>query len=308
MYPHRDLDALEHPPARAHRRPARARRQRHRVLDGRRRRRRRRARRALRAATTRCSCSTRPTPSSGPSSASPGPTVLRVGTLSKTLGALGGFVAGPARAHRARREPGPLVHLHHRDLDPADAAAALAAVRDRARLRGRRCCGRGSGRNVDELRPGHPSPIVPVPVRRRGPGGRRRRRPCSSSACWFPRSGPRPCRPARRACGSRSRPRTRSIRSPPSGVRSKASASRDESPADRHRDRSRQDLVGAGHGRCAANERRRRRGAEARAVLRTRRARHDRCGAPRARERRAGRDGLPASPLVRGADGTTDGG
>lgn len=86
--------------------------------------------------------------------------VLRVGTLSKTLGSLGGFVAGPARltelvVNRARS------YIFTTAPTPADAAAALAGLRVvrstegealRARLRA----------NVDELRPGHPSPIVPV--------------------------------------------------------------------------------------------------------------------------------------------------
>jgi 8-amino-7-oxononanoate synthase len=86
-------------------------------------------------------------------------TVLRVGTLSKTLGALGGFVVGPRRytdllVNRAR------AYIFTTASSPADAAAALAAVRvlrspegdeRRARLRA----------NVDRLRPGHPSPVVP---------------------------------------------------------------------------------------------------------------------------------------------------
>ena len=86
--------------------------------------------------------------------------ILRVGTLSKTLGSLGGFVAGPARltelvVNRARS------YIFTTAPTPADAAAALAGLRVvrssegealRARLRA----------NVDELRPGHPSPIVPV--------------------------------------------------------------------------------------------------------------------------------------------------
>ena len=85
--------------------------------------------------------------------------VLRVGTLSKTLGALGGFVAGPARytdlvVNRARS------YIFTTASTPADTAAALAAlavVRSpegdelRARLRA----------NIDRLRPSHPSPIVP---------------------------------------------------------------------------------------------------------------------------------------------------
>lgn len=86
--------------------------------------------------------------------------VLRVGTLSKTVGSLGGFVAGPRRltdllVNRARS------YIFTTASTPADAAAALAAVgvitgpegdELRARLR----------TNVDQLREGHPSPIVPI--------------------------------------------------------------------------------------------------------------------------------------------------
>ena len=86
--------------------------------------------------------------------------VLRVGTLSKTLGALGGFVAGPRAltdliVNRARS------YIFTTASTPADAAAALAALQVvqstegdelRARLRA----------NVDQLREGHPSPIIPV--------------------------------------------------------------------------------------------------------------------------------------------------
>ena len=85
--------------------------------------------------------------------------VLRVGTLSKTLGALGGFVAGPARftdllVNQARS------YIFTTASTPADTAAALAALgvlrsdegaELRARLRA----------NIDRVRPGHPSPIIP---------------------------------------------------------------------------------------------------------------------------------------------------
>lgn len=96
----------------------------------------------------------------GPDPDLSGVDALRVGTLSKTLGSLGGFVAGPRRftelvVNRARS------YIFTTALSPADAAAALAAVavvrsdegdalRDRLRD------------NVTRLRPGHPSPIVPV--------------------------------------------------------------------------------------------------------------------------------------------------
>lgn len=86
--------------------------------------------------------------------------LLRVGTLSKMLGSLGGWVAGSRSLielliNRAR----PFIFTT--GLSPADAAAALAALRIctseeggqlRARLR----------HAVDTIAPAHPSPIVPV--------------------------------------------------------------------------------------------------------------------------------------------------
>jgi 8-amino-7-oxononanoate synthase len=89
-----------------------------------------------------------------------GADVLRVGTLSKTLGSLGGFVAGPAPfidllVNRAR----PFIFTTA--STPADTAAALAAVEVvrspegetlRATLR----------RHIERIAPGHPSPIIPV--------------------------------------------------------------------------------------------------------------------------------------------------
>jgi 8-amino-7-oxononanoate synthase len=86
-------------------------------------------------------------------------TVLRVGTLSKTLGALGGFVAGPRRytdllVNRAR------TYIFTTASTPADAAAALAALRVVRAPEGDELRGRLRA-NVDRLRPGHPSPIVP---------------------------------------------------------------------------------------------------------------------------------------------------
>jgi 8-amino-7-oxononanoate synthase len=96
----------------------------------------------------------------GPDPQLSGVDVLRVGTLSKTLGSLGGFVAGPRRytelvVNRARS------YIFTTALSPADSAAALAAVGvvrsdEGAQLR------RRLRDNVELLRPGHPSPIVPV--------------------------------------------------------------------------------------------------------------------------------------------------
>lgn len=87
---------------------------------------------------------------------------LQVGTLSKTLGSLGGFVAGSTRAielliNRARS------FIFTTASPPADTAAALAAVRIvrsregdalRAQLRA----------HVEMLAPGHPSPVLPIIV------------------------------------------------------------------------------------------------------------------------------------------------
>jgi 8-amino-7-oxononanoate synthase len=87
---------------------------------------------------------------------------VRVGTLSKTLGSLGGFAAGPASltdllVNRARS------YIFTTASTPADTAAALAAVEIvrgpegaglRERLRG----------HVEQVRPGHPSPIIPVVI------------------------------------------------------------------------------------------------------------------------------------------------
>jgi len=86
--------------------------------------------------------------------------VIRIGTLSKTLGALGGFAAGRASytdliVNRARS------YIFTTASTPADTAAALAAlavVRSRegdslrTRLRA----------HVERVRPAHPSPIIPV--------------------------------------------------------------------------------------------------------------------------------------------------
>ncbi|MGY6499469.1 MAG: aminotransferase class I/II-fold pyridoxal phosphate-dependent enzyme [Acidimicrobiales bacterium] len=91
-----------------------------------------------------------------------GAEVVRVGTLSKTLGSLGGFVAASAPVidllvNRARS------FIFTTGTSPADAAASLAALEvvqspegDELRSRVRR--------HVDRLVPGHPSAIVPLVV------------------------------------------------------------------------------------------------------------------------------------------------
>jgi len=86
--------------------------------------------------------------------------ILRVGTLSKTLGALGGYVAGPAPfvelVENAARS-----YIFTTALTPADAAAALAALHIVASEEGRRLKAR-LRTHVDRIAPGHPSPIIPV--------------------------------------------------------------------------------------------------------------------------------------------------
>jgi len=86
--------------------------------------------------------------------------VLRVGTLSKTLGALGGFVAGPAKlidliVNRARS------FIYTTASSPADTAAALAALRVVRSREGEALRSRLLA-HVERLAPGHGSPIVSV--------------------------------------------------------------------------------------------------------------------------------------------------
>ena len=96
----------------------------------------------------------------GPEPPRTGAPVLRVGTLSKMLGSVGGFVAGP----------GPLVDLiinRARSFifttapAPAAAAAALAALRVLRSGEGHTLRARLAAL-TDRIRPGHPSPIIPV--------------------------------------------------------------------------------------------------------------------------------------------------
>jgi 8-amino-7-oxononanoate synthase len=89
-----------------------------------------------------------------------GVTVVRVGTLSKALGSLGGFVAGPRRyVDLLRNRARPFIFTTA--PTPADVAAALAAVRIVRSAEGEALVARLRG-HVERLRPGHPTPIVPV--------------------------------------------------------------------------------------------------------------------------------------------------
>lgn len=91
-----------------------------------------------------------------------GVAVLHVGTLSKTLGALGGFVAGDRVltdliVNRARS------YIFTTASTPPDAAAALAALRVLRSDEGQRLQHRLRV-VVDRVMAGHPSPIVPLVV------------------------------------------------------------------------------------------------------------------------------------------------
>jgi len=85
--------------------------------------------------------------------------VVRVGTLSKTLGALGGFVAGPAR-YVELIENTARPYIFTTAPSPADTAAALAALAVLQSASGDALVARLRA-HVERLRPGHPSPILP---------------------------------------------------------------------------------------------------------------------------------------------------
>lgn len=85
---------------------------------------------------------------------------IRVGTLSKFLGAMGGFVAADETfvqllVNAAR----PFIFTTAGS--PADAAAAAAALKIVRSPEGERLRSKLRG-HIDKLRPGHPSPIVPL--------------------------------------------------------------------------------------------------------------------------------------------------
>jgi 8-amino-7-oxononanoate synthase len=88
-----------------------------------------------------------------------GDDVVRVGTLSKTLGALGGFVAAPAR-YVELIENTARPYIFTTAPTPADTAAALAALRVLCSDDGDLLVARLRA-HVARLRPGHPSPILP---------------------------------------------------------------------------------------------------------------------------------------------------
>ena len=117
--------------------------------------------------------------------------VVRVGTLSKTLGSLGGFVAGPR----------PVVELLVNLARPYIFTTAQTPGRRRRRAgRSGGACARPEGAalcarlaaHVERVAPGHPSPIVPVVL-----GSEERalaaRRPCWPRGCGCRPSARPPC-------------------------------------------------------------------------------------------------------------------
>jgi 8-amino-7-oxononanoate synthase len=86
--------------------------------------------------------------------------VLRVGTLSTTLGSMGAFVAGTRRfidLLENRASP----YIFSTALTPPDAAAALASVRLLSTPEGDRLRTRLAN-HIEHVSPGHPSPIIPI--------------------------------------------------------------------------------------------------------------------------------------------------
>jgi len=86
--------------------------------------------------------------------------LLRMGTLSKVLGSQGGFVAGPARLVELL-ENCARSYIFTTAPPPASVAAAMAALGIVRSPEGAALTARLAS-HVDRLRPGQPSPIVPV--------------------------------------------------------------------------------------------------------------------------------------------------
>jgi 8-amino-7-oxononanoate synthase len=103
---------------------------------------------------------TRPAAGPGGAGGPLDPPLLRMGTLSKSLGSLGGYVAGPKPyidllRNRARS------FIFTTASTPADTAAGLAAVRLVRSADGAALIAR-LRHLVDRVAPGHPTPIVPI--------------------------------------------------------------------------------------------------------------------------------------------------
>ena len=97
-----------------------------------------------------------------------------VGTLSKTLGSMGGFVAADQALVDLCRNTARVVHLHHR-LDPGRQRGRARRARRAALGGGRRACERVSATNIDRVRAGSPLPDHPGGAGLRGARRRRHR-------------------------------------------------------------------------------------------------------------------------------------
>ncbi|MEZ5135157.1 MAG: aminotransferase class I/II-fold pyridoxal phosphate-dependent enzyme [Acidimicrobiales bacterium] len=167
------------------------------------------------------------------------PDIVRVGTLSKTLGAIGGFVAASSQIVDLLVNTAAVLFTTAPSLpDTAAAHAALDIVRGDE---GTALVGRLRAA-VDRFVPGHPSPILPVVIGDEAARWRRRSR-CSTEGCLVPAIRPPPWRPARRACASPSsaahtdeqlaqltRPRRPSARLPPRSERRRDRRRREPRP------------------------------------------------------------------------------
>ncbi len=127
--------------------------------------------------------------------------VLRIGTLSKTLGSLGGFVAGfgTRPSSSSRTWPGPTSSRPHRRPPTPRPRSRRSGSSGRPRARrSSHACAHTSNR----LRPGHPSPIVPFVCGEEQRALDAARPRSSTRACSCPPSARRRFPPVRRACAS----------------------------------------------------------------------------------------------------------
>ena len=127
--------------------------------------------------TTRCSCSTRRTRCSGPTSTRPPDAdVLRVGTLLEDARRARRFRRRARRATSSSSRTRARPYIFTTAPTPADTAAALAALARAALSPKATRSSRGCARTSTGLRPGHPSPIVPFVCGEEQPRARRGRR------------------------------------------------------------------------------------------------------------------------------------
>ena len=224
VFRHGDLDAARSV-AGGSRQPPRHRRQRHGVLDGRRRGRRRCPADDRGAASARCWCSTKPTPCSVRIPRSPTTKTSCAWARSRRRSARSAASSPDRRRYVELIENTARPYIFTTAPSPADTAAALAALAVLQSADGDALVARLRA-HVDRLRAGHPSPILPFVCGDEHTRAGRVALPSSSRACWCPPSVRRRSRPARRACEWRSPPRTPTSTSADSSPRSRPSSAR----------------------------------------------------------------------------------